>query len=59
MKTKRINWSVIESENRRGELKRLALKMKRKGFTRIQLNFHGAGKYSIDGFNAQGGVWIG
>ena len=32
--------------------------MKRKGFTRIQLNSHGADQFSLDGFNADGGVWI-
>ena len=55
----RINWSAITNEARRNELKKLAAKMKRKGFTRIQLNCHGAETFSIDGFNAAGGVWIG
>jgi hypothetical protein len=58
MKNSRINWSAITNEARRNELKKLAAKMKRKGYTRIQLNSHGAGKFSIDGFNAVGGVWI-
>ena len=58
MKNSRINWSAIPSEARRNELKKLARKMKRNGFTKIQLNFHGAGKWSIDGFNSTGGVWI-
>jgi hypothetical protein len=54
----RINWSAITNLSRRAELKKLAAKMKRKGFARIQLNHHGVGQFSIDGFNAQGGVWI-
>ena len=58
MTTKRINWSSIKNESRRNELKQLARKMRSKGYTKIQLNFHGAGTYSIDGFNAAGGVWI-
>lgn len=58
MKASRINWSHITNEVRRNELKKLAAKMKRKGYSRIQLNAHGAGKFSIDGFNASGGVWI-
>jgi hypothetical protein len=54
----RINWSAISNLSRRAELKKLAAKMKRKGFARIQLNSNGADQFSIDGFNAQGGVWI-
>jgi hypothetical protein len=54
----RINWSAINNLSRRAELKKLAAKMKRKGFARIQLNSHGAGQFSLDGFNSTGGVWI-
>jgi hypothetical protein len=54
----RINWSVIPNLSRRAELKKLSAKMKRKGHTRIQLNYHGAGTFSICGFNSVGGVWI-
>ena len=57
MKT-RINWSTINNIRRRAELKKLSAKMKRKGFARIQLNSHGADRFSIDGFNSAGGVWI-
>jgi len=58
MKNTHNKWSVISNPKRRIELKKLAAKMKRKGFTRIQLNNHGSHTYSIDGFNSQGGVWI-
>jgi hypothetical protein len=62
----RINWSVIPDLSRRAELKKLAAKMKRKGYTRIYLNYHGemradparAGTFSISGYNPVGGVWI-
>lgn len=46
----RITWSAIDNPSRRNELQKLAAKLKRKGFGRIQLNSHGAGKFSIDGF---------
>jgi len=46
----RITWSAIDNPSRRKELQKLAAKLKRKGFGRIQLNSHGAGKFSIDGF---------
>jgi hypothetical protein len=58
-KATRINWKSIKNEARREELKSLAAKMRRLGYARIQLNYHGANKYSIDGFNAVGGTWIG
>jgi hypothetical protein len=58
MKNTQNKWSVIINPKRRMELKKLAAKMKRKGFTRIQLNDHGANTYSIDGFNSQGRVWV-
>lgn len=58
MKTARINWQQVP-QPRREELKRLAAAMKRRGYVKIQLNFHGNNKWSIDGFNAAGGVWIG
>ena len=58
MKNTRTKWSVISNPKRRIELKKLAAKMKRNGFNRIQLNNHGCNRYSIDGFNSQGGVWI-
>ena len=54
----RVNWSAINNLTRRANLKKLSAKMKRKGFTRIQLNSHGADQFSLDGFNADGGVWI-
>jgi hypothetical protein len=59
MKNTQNKWSVIINLKRRIELKKLAAKMRRKGYTRIQLNGHGADTYSIDGFNSEGGVWIG
>jgi hypothetical protein len=55
----KTKWSAISNLKRRMELKKLAAKMRRKGYSRIQLNNHGANTYSIDGFSSQGGVWIG
>jgi hypothetical protein len=43
----RINWSVIPHVTRRNELQKFAAKMRRKGY-RIQLNYHGCGRFSID-----------
>ena len=57
-KTPRINWTQIDTPTRI-RLQKLAAKMKRKGFTRIQLNYHGCDMWSIDGFNSVGGHWIG
>jgi len=57
MKNQNIAWKNVP-QPRRTELQKLARKMKSKGFSRIQLNFHGANKWSIDGFNSTGGVWI-
>lgn len=57
-KKDRVNWMNVSDAPRRKELKKLARKMRSKGF-RVQLNYHGANKWSIDGFNTSGGVWIG
>jgi hypothetical protein len=56
MKSNRINWISIP-EPRRTELKRIAKKMRAKEF-RVQVNYHGAGKWSIDGFGENGAKWI-
>ena len=59
MKTNRINWKLIENTDRRNELKKLAARMRKAGYVKIQLNYHGCNTYSIDGFNGLGGVWVG
>lgn len=60
MKSKtRINWMSITNETRRKQLQLLARRMKRAGYTEIQLDYGGANQWWITGFNTKGGVWIG
>lgn len=53
---KNLNWKNIP-QPKRSELQKLAQKMRRKGFAKIQINAHGSGKFSVDGFDSVGGVW--
>lgn len=49
----------ITNETRRKQLQLLARRMKRAGYTEIQLDYGGANQWWITGFNTKGGVWIG